>query len=310
MAESKPAIGFVGAAGLMGRGMAKHLLKAGHELRLCVHRSRGPAEQLLAAGALEAASLKELAAASDMVILCVTDSDAVEQVLFGAEGLLAGARPGTVFIDTGTSRPDRSRAANERLRAAGMLYADAPLARSPAKAEEGALASFASCEQSLMERIEPVLACYSEVVLHIGEEPGQAHQLKLVNNSISAAYIGCWSEAYSACMAAGIEPRHLHAVVSAAGMNCLNFQNYSRFVLEHTQEGHKFAVKNLHKDMNYFQDLARELGVSAPIADAALQLLRVAVARGYGEDYAPVLPKVAGEISGTPAGDLPRGRAD
>ena len=292
----------------MGRGMARHLLKAGHGLRLCVHRRRGPAEELLAQGAAEDASLRELAAASELVIMCVTDSDAVEQAVFGADGLLAGARPGTVFIDAGTSRPDRSRAVNERLRAAGMLFADAPLSRSPAKAEEGALVSFASCERSLFERIEPALACYSEVTLHVGEEVGKAHQLKLINNSINAAYVGCWSEAYSACMAAGIEPAHLHAVVSAAGMDCLNFQNYSRFVLEHTQEGHKFAVKNLHKDMNYFQDLARELGVSAPIADAALQLLRVAVARGYGEDYAPVLPKVAGEVSGTPAADLPRGR--
>ncbi len=288
----------------MGRGMARHILKNGHGLRLCVHRNRSAAEELLAQGAAEDGSLRELAAASDVVILCVTDSDAVEQAVFGADGLLAGAKPGTVFIDTGTSRPDRSRAVNERLRAAGMLYADAPLSRSPAKAEEGALVSFVSCETELFERVEPVLACYSEIVLHIGERVGQAHQLKLINNSISAAYIGCWSEAYSACMAAGIAP-----VVSAAGMNCLNFQNYSRFVLEHTQEGHKFAVKNLHKDMNYFQDLARELGVSAPIADAALQLLRVAVARGYGEDFAPVLPKVAGEISGTPAGELPRAKA-
>lgn len=304
---SQPRLGFVGV-GLMGHGMAKHLLKQGHQLSLYVHRNRAPIEDLLKQGAQEAGSLKELAAASDMVLLCVSNSEAVEQALFGEDGLLAGAAPGTVFIDTGTSRPAATREVNARLRAAGMLFADAPLTRSPAKAEEGALGSFASCERELMDRIEPVLACYSEVVLHVGEEVGQAHQLKLINNSIGASYIGCWSEAYSACMAAGIEPKQLHAVVSTAGMNCVNFQNYSRFVLEGTQEGHKFAVTNLHKDMNYYQELARELGMSSPIADAALQLLRLAMARGYGEDYATVLPKVAGELNGTPAADLPRGR--
>ncbi len=304
---SQPRLGFVGV-GLMGHGMAKHLLKQGHQLSLYIHRNRAPAEDLLKQGAEEAGSLKELAAASDMVLLCVSNSEAVEQALFSEDGLLAGAAPGTVFIDTGTSRPAATREVNIRLRAAGMLFADAPLSRSPAKAEEGALVSFASCERELMDRIEPVLACYSEVVLHVGEDPGQAHQLKLINNSINACYVGAWSEGYSSCLAAGIEPRHLHAVVSAAGLNCLNFQNYSRFVLEGTQEGHKFTVANLHKDMNYHQELARELGLSAPIADAALQLLRLAVARGYGDDYAPVLPKVAGELSGTPAADLPRGR--
>lgn len=303
----EPRIGFVGV-GLMGHGMAKHLLKKGHPLSLYVHVNRAPAEDLLEQGAEEAVSLKELAAASDIVMLCVSNSEAVEQALFSDGGLLAGAVPGTVFIDTGTSRPAATREVNMRLRAAGMLFADAPLSRSPAKAEEGALVSFASCERKLMDRIEPVLASYSEVVLHVGEEPGQAHQLKLINNSINACYVGAWSEGYSACMAAGIEPAHLHAVVSAAGMNCLNFQNYSRFVLEGTQEGHKFTVANLHKDMNYHQELARDLGMSAPIADAALQLLRLAVARGYGADYAPVLPKVAGELNGTPAAALPRGR--
>ena len=300
-------VGFVGI-GLMGHGMAKHLLKHGYGLSLYVHVNRAPAEDLLAQGAEEASSLKELAAASDIVMLCVSNSEAVEQALFGQSGLLTGASPGTIFIDTGTSRPAATREVNIRLRAAGMLFADAPLSRSPEKAEEGALVSFASCERKLMDRIEPVLSCYSEVVVHVGEEVGQAHQLKLINNSISATYVGCWSEAYSACMAAGIEPRHLHEVVSASGLNCLNFKNYSRFVLEGTQDGHKFTVANLHKDMNYYQELARDLGISAPIADAALQLLRLAVVRGYGGDYAPVLPKVAGELSGTPAAGLPRGR--
>ena len=309
MSDAKPAVGFVGV-GLMGHGMAKHILLAGHSLTVCANKNRKPVDDLVEQGATEAASLAELAQASEIVILCVSNSEAVEQVLFADDGLLAGAAKGTIFIDAGTSRPEETKKVNSRLREAGMLFADAPLSRSPAKAEEGALVSFASCEAGLMERIQPVLASYSEVVLHVGEEVGKAHQLKLINNFISGAYICCWSEGYNACMAAGIEPKHLHEVVSSAGMNCLNFQNYSKFVLEGDPNGHKFAIENLHKDMRYYAELAGKLGSMTAIGDPVRQLIALADQRGYGKDYATVMPKVVGEINNKPAGDLPRGEKE
>lgn len=304
--SNKAAVGFVGA-GLMGHGMAKHVLLGGHPLTVIANRNREPIEDLVEQGAHEASSLAELAGRSEVIILCVSNSDVVEHVVFGENGLLAGAAEGTVFVDSGTSRPAASVAVNARLRAAGMLYADAPLSRSPAKAEEGAVVTFASCEAALMERLTPLFECYSEHVFHVAEEVGKAHQLKLINNFISAAYVASWAEAYNACLAAGIEPKALHEVVSSAGMNCLNFQNYSKFVLEHDPSGHKFAIENMHKDLRYHAELAAALGVSTAVADPVRQLFALAESRGYGKDFATVMPKVVGEINNKPAGELPRG---
>ena len=99
-------IGFIGASGLMGHGMAKNLLAKGHALALTVHRNRERVADLLSAGAKQADSPKALAATSDVVFLCVTGSPQVEAVVQGADGLLAGAKPGLVIVDCSTSEPD------------------------------------------------------------------------------------------------------------------------------------------------------------------------------------------------------------
>src|SRR6266568_4145810 len=104
MSTDKPRVGFVGL-GLMGHGMAKNLVSKGFPLTVCVHRNRKPAEDILAAGAKEAKMHADLARASDVVILCVTGSPQIEEIVYGETGLLSAARDGLIVIDTSTAEP-------------------------------------------------------------------------------------------------------------------------------------------------------------------------------------------------------------
>ena len=127
---SNPRIGFIGL-GMMGHGMAKHLLLKGYPLAFVVHRNRSRIADLVSAGATEVKTPKELAAASDFVILCVTGSPQVEANVFGDGGLLAGTHPGLTVIDTSTAEPASTAKVREAFAARGVPYVDAPLARTP-----------------------------------------------------------------------------------------------------------------------------------------------------------------------------------
>src|SRR5438093_1232366 len=127
-------IGFIGASGLMGHGMAKNLLAKGHALALTVHRNRERVADLLTAGAKQADSPKALAATSDVVFICVTGSPQVEAVVQGPDGLLAGAKPGLTIIDCSTSEPDSTARLRELCARSEVAFVDPPLARPPVAA--------------------------------------------------------------------------------------------------------------------------------------------------------------------------------
>jgi len=131
-------IGFIGV-GLMGQGMAANLLAKGYPVMVMAHRNRAPVDDLVAKGATEGESPSAIAAASDIVILCVTGAPQVETVAFGENGLVEGAGEGLIVIDCSTSEPSTTERLVEALEAKGAVLADAPLARTPKEAEEGRL---------------------------------------------------------------------------------------------------------------------------------------------------------------------------
>src|SRR5690349_2304917 len=157
-------IGFIGASGLMGHGMAKNLLAKGHALQLTVHRNRDRVADLLAAGARQADTPAALARDSDIVFLCVTGSPQVEAAVSGADGLLAGAKRGLVVVDCSTSEPDSTARLRERCAEAGVAFVDAPLARTPVEAELGKLNVMVGADDATFAKLEPVLRAFAENV--------------------------------------------------------------------------------------------------------------------------------------------------
>lgn len=290
------AIGFIGASGLMGHGMAKNLLAKGHALALTVHRNRERVADLLAAGATEAASPAALAAGSEIVFLCVTGTPQVEAVVTGADGLLAGARPGLAIVDCSTSEPESTTRLRERCAAAGVLFVDAPLARTPVEAEAGRLNVIIGADDATFARLEPVLRCFAENVFHVGG-PGAGHVIKLLNNFIAQAVCTATAEAFAVGQRAGVEPGKLVELISAGIVNSGIFQAMAK-TLGGDLGGLKFELDNARKDLRYYTHLAEGLAVPSIVGEAVHQSLALASALGYGKKFVPSLVEAQETLTG------------
>lgn len=290
----KPVVGFVGV-GLMGWGMAKNAVEKGWPLRVVAHRKREAVDDLVARGARECSSLEELGAEIDVVVLCVTGSPEVEAAL---ERILPVARPGLTVIDSSTSDPEVTARLAARLAETGATLLDAPLSRTPAHAWEGELTTYVSGPAEAVARWQPLLETWASMVIPVAGPAGTAHALKLANNLVSIGYAALWAECYAMVARIGAEPATFHAIVSASGMNCGNFQSFSRYVLEGDATAHRFALSNAPKDLGYYNRMANRTGAATLMSDAALQMLKVGQALGFGERFLPELSDVALTLNG------------
>ncbi|MEM9636844.1 MAG: NAD(P)-dependent oxidoreductase, partial [Pseudomonadota bacterium] len=164
---TQPTIGFIGL-GLMGAAMVGRLQDKGYGMTVTANRSRPNVDAAVARGAAEVATAREVAAASDIVMLCMDTSDSVESRMRGADGVIAGLKPGAVVIDFGTSLPGSTRALGEEVAAAGGTYMDAPLGRTPTHAKDGMLNIMAAGDKAAFDKVEPVLNDLGENVFHLG----------------------------------------------------------------------------------------------------------------------------------------------
>lgn len=289
-------IGFIGASGMMGHGMAKNLQARGHTLHLTLRQRREPVADLLAAGALEAATPAELARTSEVVFLCVTGSPEVEAVLGGPDGVLAGARPGLIVVDCSTSEPASTAGLRERAASAGVVLVDAPLGRSPVQAEAGMLNVMVGADPDVFARIEPLLRCFAENVFHVGG-PGAGHTIKLLNNFIAQAICNATAEALGVAARAGVEPKKLIEVISGGPVNCGLIQMMAP-ALDGRLDGLKFSLDNARKDVRYYGHLAEGLGMPAWIGQAVHQSLVQACVLGFGDRFVPSLIEAQEKLTG------------
>jgi 3-hydroxyisobutyrate dehydrogenase-like beta-hydroxyacid dehydrogenase len=293
---AKERIGFIGV-GLMGHGMAKNLVEKGHPLTVLGHKNRVPIEDLKKRGASEAKTPKELAETCDVVILCVTGAPEVEALVRGKDGLKAGAKKGLVIVDTSTSEPTLTVSLAEELAPLGVTFIDAPLARTPKEAEEGRLGIMVGGTPENFARIKPVLACFGESINLIGPT-GAGHTMKLINNFVSLGYGAIFSEALALARKVGITPKVFDSVIRGGRMDCGFYQTFIGYTLEGNRDSHKFALRNAHKDLRYYVNVANARGLVNPVASAVKNSYASADALGYGEANIPLLVDVIGETNG------------
>ncbi len=289
-------IGFIGASGLMGHGMAKNLQAKGHSLSITVHRNRERVQDLLAAGAALAASPSELARDCDMVFLCVTGSPQVEAAIRGDNGLLAGARSGLMVVDCSTSEPDSTAALRESCAAQGVVLVDAPLSRTPLEAEAGRLNVMVGATDSAFECLKPVLSCVAENIFHVGG-PGAGHTIKLLNNFIAQAICTATAEAFAVGQRAGLDLRKLVDLISVGPVNCGLFQMMAK-TLDGDLGALKFELDNARKDVRYYTHLAEGMAIPSVVGEAVHQSLSIASALGYGKKLVPSLVEAQEQLSG------------
>jgi 3-hydroxyisobutyrate dehydrogenase-like beta-hydroxyacid dehydrogenase len=289
-------VGFIGL-GLMGHGMARNILEKGNDLLVLAHRNREPVDDLVRRGAREASSAADLAARADVVCLCVTGSPQVEALVRGPDGILAGARPGLLVIDSSTSNPVSTAALAKEFDAAGVALVDAPLSRTPKEAEAGTLDCMVGASPEDFERARPVIACFAAKIVHVGPL-GAGHTMKLLNNFISIGYAALYSEALALGALTGIAPAQFHAVVGGGRMSCGFYDTFMKYVVDRDRDAHRFTMRNAHKDMRYLVDLATSAGAANFLGATVKNYLASAEAMGKGDLYLPMLSDHVAELNG------------
>ncbi|TMB23430.1 MAG: NAD(P)-dependent oxidoreductase [Deltaproteobacteria bacterium] len=272
-------VGIIGL-GIMGAPMARNLLRAGHPLTVYT-RTRARAAGLLAAGAAWADSPAALAAAVDAVVTMLPDTPAVEAVMAGPDGVLAGARAGLLAIDMSTIDPAAARALAERASETGVALLDAPVSGGEQGAIAGTLSIMVGGAAAAFDRAGPLFAALGKRVTYMGG-PGQGQMTKLVNQVVGAGTLAAVAEGVLLAAGAGLDPAAVvEAVGGGAAASWMLAEQAPRMQRRDFAPG--FMVRLQQKDLRLALASAERLGVPLPLT-AVVQLLFTAVeARGGGE---------------------------
>jgi 3-hydroxyisobutyrate dehydrogenase-like beta-hydroxyacid dehydrogenase len=288
-------IGFIGL-GLMGHGMAKNIVEKGFPLTVVAHRKRAAVEDLVARGAVEAASVEELARSCTVILICLTGSPEVAEAV---AALKPGLAQGAVVVDCSTSDPTVSLRLAAELAEIGVEFADAPLSRTPKEAWAGTLDCMVGASDATFARVQPILATWAAKIVHIGAV-GDGHKMKLLNNFLSLGYAALYSEALALSRKVGIPVAEFDKVIRGGRMDCGFYQTFMGYALEGNREAHKFTLGNAYKDMRYVESMANASTVATPMASAVKNSFALAMATGGDgpEDYVPHLSDFIAKANG------------
>jgi 3-hydroxyisobutyrate dehydrogenase-like beta-hydroxyacid dehydrogenase len=285
MASPTTRIGFIGQ-GLMGRPMTLNLLKTGFPLTVW-NRTRSRADDAVRAGARPAASPREAAANSDVVITIVSDPPALESVLWGPDGVFAGLARGSVLIDSSTVSPALARRAAAACAERGADCLDAPVTGGTWGAEKGELVFMVGGKPEVFARVEPVLAAMGKKFFHLGEN-GAGQTVKLAMNSILALQVTALCEALALVMRAGIAGEKLVEVMQSSMARAAVLDVKAPLILAQDFKP-SFPLRLMHKDLGLALELANQLGVPLPSTAAAREVFNaVRGAATEDVDYAAI----------------------
>lgn len=272
-------VGYIGL-GLMGKSMARNILKAGFPL--VVHnRSRGVVDELAAEGATPAASPVEVARQVDVVFTNLPDSPDVESVVLGPDGIIEGAHDGLIFVDNSTIKPATARMIAARLAEKGIQALDAPVSGGDIGAREGTLTIMVGGPAGALETVRPVLNAVGKKITHIGDA-GSGQIAKAANQIMVAAQMVAMGELLVFAQKAGADPRKVIEAIKSGAAQCWTLDVKPQRLFEgNRQPG--FKAKMQAKDLNIVMDSAREYGAPLPSAAIHTQLFNAMTAQGSGE---------------------------
>jgi 3-hydroxyisobutyrate dehydrogenase-like beta-hydroxyacid dehydrogenase len=281
-------VGIIGV-GLMGHGIARNvLMRGGFPLVFLDHPGNQPVDDLIGLGAKSCKTAGEVASASDVVILCVTGSPQVEEVLTGKDGVLAKLRQGTVVVDCSTSMPDSTLRMAEAVKKAGGEFVDAPMTRLAKQAHEGTLNLLVGGDDAVLAKVRPVLASFTENVTHVGPI-GFGHRLKLLHNFVSIGFMALLAEAAAHSADAGVDPSVFVDILAKGGGAGVALERMRPMLLSGDSSNVPFSIDNARKDIDYYRAMASGSGASKAIADGVAGVILPAVKEGHGQAYTPDL---------------------
>jgi 3-hydroxyisobutyrate dehydrogenase-like beta-hydroxyacid dehydrogenase len=291
-------VGFIGL-GMMGKGMAANLQKAGHEL--VVHDlSRAAAEPFLAKGALWAGSPKEVGAQTEIVFTSLPVPADVEQVALGTSGLIEGMRPDTAFFDMSTNSVAVVRKIHAAFAEKNLYMLDSPVSGGPSGAASGKMAIWVGGDEQIFNRHKVVLDAMGDQAAYIGPV-GAGSIAKLVHNCTSAVLGVALAEVFTMGVKAGVDPVDLwEAVRQGATGRVRTFDRLGQRFLTGQHDPADFALRLLHKDVGLAVGLGREVGVPMRLANMAYEELTEAMNRGWGTRNSTVGQLLQVERAGIP----------
>ena len=293
-------IGFIGL-GAMGDPMARNLVKAGYKLTVCdVDRSRVRA--LLECGVEEAECPKDVAAAADLIITMLPSSPQVEQVLCGANGIVAGAKQGTTVVDMTTGDPVVTRRLAEVAAQNGVELLDAPVTGGTKGAEDGTLTIIVGGKKETVEKLSPMLEAMGKRVLHAGGI-GMGLAVKLSNQLLMAVTMVAVQEAWILGTSLGANPQVIYEVVSHGTGDCWVVDHMATNLGILPSEDHDNAVKGknnviMTKDMGLVMSAARQLSIPLPTTSVAYQVYLALKANGLENEDLWALGTVLRRLGG------------
>jgi 3-hydroxyisobutyrate dehydrogenase len=287
---SQSSVGIVGV-GLMGHGIASNVQKSGRPIAYLAHEGNQPTTDLDSNGAVAFESCEQLAAACNVIILCVTGTP---QVLTGPTGILKALQPGTTIIDCSTAIPSSTQRLAASVHEAGGHFLDAPMTRTPKEAAEGRLNLIVGGDPAVFATHKALLESYAENITYAGGV-GTGHTMKLLHNYVSLGFSAVLSEAIAASARAGVEPSDFLAVLAKGAGAGVVFERISPYVTDNNPDGLAFSLANSSKDMGYYNAMCRDVGASAGVSQAVLALFEQQVQQGNGEKHLPLLIDLLGE---------------
>jgi 3-hydroxyisobutyrate dehydrogenase-like beta-hydroxyacid dehydrogenase len=291
-------VAFVGL-GIMGRPMATNLAKAGHEVTVW---NRTPGKEV--EGARTAASPAEAAQSAEVVWMCVSDTHAVESVLFGPQGVEESLSEGMIVVDSSTIAPTATLRFAERVRPRGVQYVDAPVTGSKVGAENGTLIFIVGGEESAVEKLKPLFAAMGKKIFRMGET-GKGHAAKLAMNlQIALIYEG-FAEGLTLATKLGVDVEALMPLLNASMVHSGVVEYKAPFVLKRDFTAN-FPLRLMHKDVRLALSAAKEARIKLPALETVEEVYEMATEDGHGDlDYAAtltLLEKWAGvEVKGASA---------
>ena len=272
-------IGFIGL-GIMGKPMARNLIKAGYALT--VHdRNRGPVDELASEGASPASSPRQIAEKSDMVITMLPDSPDVELVVLGPEGVIEGVRPGMLFVDMSTIAPATTRKVYDALKTKGLESLDAPVSGGEVGAKEGTLSIMVGGMEEAFNRAMPIFQVMGKNIVHMGG-PGAGQVTKACNQVVVGLTIQAVSEALILAKKAGVDPGKVREALLGGFAQSRILDLHGKRIIDRKFEP-GFKIRLHRKDLGIALQTGRELSVPLFATAQAAEMMNTLLAMGKGD---------------------------
>jgi 3-hydroxyisobutyrate dehydrogenase/2-hydroxy-3-oxopropionate reductase len=288
-------LGFLGL-GLMGYPMARNLLRAGHRVALWSHTTEKAKQLAQEAGGVFCDTPRQVAEQADCIFLCVGDTNMSREVILGENGIIQGAKAGTVVADASTISPSESRRIGEALKAKGVDFLDAPCTGSTPGAQGGTLTFMIGGDQAVYEKSKPSFEPMGKKLYYCGAA-GMGLQAKLTQNLILANILMAFNEGMVLAVKGGVDPKLMLDILdnSAAKSGLINYKAPFVFRRDFTAN---FATKWMDKDIGLAIDLAKELGMPLFLTGLTRQLFQGAIAKGHADEDMCSTIKVLEEMAG------------